>query len=138
MEGKKIFITIKDAQRLGSLIRGETDSGENGRPYLKHLAEELLRAEIVDPFKIPKDVVTMNSLVQFRDLDTREIYAYSIVYPAFANFEKGRISVLAPIGMALLGYRVGDIVEWSVPAGKRRLEIEEVLYQPEASGQFDL
>lgn len=138
MEDRKIFITTSDAERLRQLVRGMTNLGDHERIYLKMLAEELLRAEIVDPLKIPRDVVTMNSLVKFRDMDNREIYMYSIVYPANADYEKGRISVLAPIGMALLGYRVGDLVEWPVPAGMRRLKIEEILYQPEAAGQFEL
>lgn len=111
---------------------------DHERIYLKLLTEELLRAEVVEPLKIPRDVVTMNSLVKFRDMETREVYIYSIVYPANSDFEKGRISVLAPIGMALLGYRVGDVVEWPVPAGMRRLKVEEVLFQPEAAGQFEL
>ncbi len=138
MEERKIYITTLDAQRLQQLIRGMTNPGDHERIFLKMLAEELLRAEIVDPLKIPRDVVTMNSLVKFRDMDSGEIYMYSIVYPANADFENGRISVLAPIGMALLGYRVGDLVKWPVPAGMRRLKVEEVLYQPEASGQFEL
>lgn len=138
MEERKIYITTLDAQRLQQLIRGMTNPGDHERIFLKMLAEELLRAEIVDPLKIPRDVVTMNSLVKFRDTDSGEIYMYSIVYPANADFENGRISVLAPIGMALLGYRVGDLVKWPVPAGMRRLKVEEVLYQPEASGQFEL
>lgn len=138
MEERKIYITTLDAERLQQLIRGMTSPGDHERIFLKMLAEELLRAEIVDPLKIPRDVVTMNSLVKFRDTDSGEIYMYSIVYPANADFENGRISVLAPIGMALLGYRVGDLVKWPVPAGMRRLKVEEVLYQPEASGQFEL
>lgn len=138
MEERKIYITTLDAERLQQLIRGMTSPGDHERIFLKMLAEELLRAEIVDPLKIPRDVVTMNSLVKFRDMDSGEIYMYSIVYPANADFENGRISVLAPIGMALLGYRVGDLVKWPVPAGMRRLKVEEVLYQPEASGQFEL
>jgi len=138
MEDRKIFITTSDAERLRQLVRGMTNLGDHERIYLKMLAEELLRAEIVDPLKIPRDVVMMNSLVKFRDMDNREIYMYSIVYPANADYEKGRISVLAPIGMALLGYRVGDLVEWPVPACMRRLKIEEILYQPEAAGQFEL
>ncbi|HOW60012.1 MAG TPA: nucleoside diphosphate kinase regulator [Candidatus Omnitrophota bacterium] len=138
MGERKIYITTNDAERLRRLIRGITNPGDHERIYLKMLAEELLRAETLDPLKIPRDVVTMNSLVKFRDMNTREVFLYSIVYPADADFEKGKISVLAPIGMALLGYRVGDVVEWPVPAGMRRLKVEEVLYQPEAAGQYEL
>ncbi len=120
------------------MIQKTVVTGDSERIYFKMLAEELLKAEIVDPQKIPRDVVTMNSLVKFRDLSSQEIYMYSIVYPTDADFDNGKISVLAPIGMALLGYRVGDVVEWPVPAGMRRLKVEEVLYQPEAAGQFEL
>ena len=135
---RKIFITTTDAERLRNLIRDMKNPNDHERIYLKLLTEELLRAEVVEPQKIPRDVVTMNSLVKFRDMETREVYMYSIVYPANSDFEKGRISVLAPIGMALLGYRVGDVVEWPVPAGMRRLKVEEVLFQPEAAGQYEL
>lgn len=135
---RKIFITTIDAERLRNLIQDMKNPNDHERIYLKLLTEELLRAEVVEPQKIPRDIVTMNSLVKFRDMETREVYMYSIVYPANSDFEKGRISVLAPIGMALLGYRVGDVVEWPVPAGMRRLKVEEVLFQPEAAGQFEL
>ena len=135
---RKIFITTTDAERLRNLIQDMKNPNDHERIYLKLLTEELLRAEVVEPEKIPRDVVTMNSLVKFRDMETREVYMYSIAYPANSDFEKGRISVLAPIGMALLGYRVGDVVEWPVPAGMRRLKVEEVLFQPEAAGQFEL
>ncbi|MFA5167268.1 MAG: nucleoside diphosphate kinase regulator [Candidatus Omnitrophota bacterium] len=138
MEERKIFITTTDAERLRDLIRDMKNPNDHERIYLKLLTEELLRAEVVEPLNIPRDVVTMNSLVKFRDMETREVYMYSIVYPANSDFEKGRISVLAPIGMALLGYRVGDVVEWPVPAGMRRLKVEEILYQPEAAGQYEL
>ena len=138
MEERKIFMTTRDAERLRQLGRDTGTPSDHERIYLKLLTEELLKAEIVEPQKIPRDVVTMNSLVKFRDMETREVYMYSIVYPANSDFEKGRISVLAPIGMALLGYRVGDVVEWPVPAGMRRLKVEEILYQPEAAGQFEL
>ncbi len=138
MQERKIYITTKDADRLQQLTHKAPEFTGNERFCLKMLADELLRAEIVDPLKIPRDVVTMNSLVKFRDMTTREIFISSIVYPSEADFEKGRISILAPIGMALLGYRVGDIVEWPVPAGIRKLKVEEILFQPEAAGQFEL
>jgi regulator of nucleoside diphosphate kinase len=63
---------------------------------------------------------------------------FTLVFPAEADYERGRLSVLAPIGMALLGYRAGETVEWKVPSGVRRLKIEQVLYQPEAAGDYHL
>ena len=76
----------------------------------------------------------MNSVVRLRDLDSGETEEYELVYPADADMAHNRISVLAPIGTAILGYRLGDVIEWPVPAGLRRLRVEEVLYQPERAG----
>ncbi len=137
MERKKIFITAKDMQRLRDLIRGGLDLNNNQRQYLIELAKELDNSEVVDTRDIPHDVVTMNSKVKFRDLDAQEVCIYNLVYPSFANPDQNKISILAPVGMALLGYRVDDVVEWPVPAGIRRLKIEEILYQPEAAGEYD-
>ena len=80
--------------------------------------------------EVPSDVVTMSSIVSLRDLDSGETEEYELVYPADADLENNRISILAPIGTAILGYRVGDVIEWPVPGGLRRLRVEEVLYQP--------
>jgi regulator of nucleoside diphosphate kinase len=74
----------------------------------------------------------MNSRVCFIDLDTGEEMICSLVFPGEADIEQHKLSVLAPIGIALLGYRAGDTLEWKVPAGLRRLKVKEVLYQPEA------
>lgn len=137
MEPKKIFVTAKDMERLRDLSRGAPTLSQSQRDCLKQLVTELDRAEVVDSRHIPRDVVTMNSRVKFRDLDTQEICVYCLVYPSFANYSENKISVLAPVGMALLGYRVHDVVEWPVPAGLRRLKIEEILYQPEAAGEYD-
>ena len=87
---------------------------------------------------MPHDVVTMNSRVQLVDLDTGEAMTYTLVFPDDADLRQGKISVLAPIGTAMLGYRVGDTFEWRVPAGLRRLKIEAILYQPEAAGDYHL
>jgi regulator of nucleoside diphosphate kinase len=87
---------------------------------------DLPRASIVEPADLPRDVVAMNSTVWFRDLDSEEIERYTLVFPRDADVIQNRISVLAPIGTALLGYRQRDIVEWRVPQGRRRLEITKV------------
>lgn len=88
--------------------------------------------------EVPPDVITMNSRVKLQDLDSGDEMIYTLVYPSDADTGQNRISILAPIGTALIGYRVGDIVEWKVPSGVKRLKVEEILYQPEASGDFDL
>jgi regulator of nucleoside diphosphate kinase len=138
MNEKNILITELDRQRLIDLIV-EAQSGEyRGSIYLEKLRGELDRAQIVSPQQIPGDVITMNSKVIVRDLDSGEDETYTLVYPEQANTAEGKISVLAPIGTAMLGYRIGDVFEWEVPAGKRRLRIEKILYQPEASGDYEL
>jgi regulator of nucleoside diphosphate kinase len=79
----------------------------------------------------------MNSKAEIRDLNTKETMTYTLVFPLDANIDEGKISILAPLGTAILGYRVGDEFEWEVPSGKRRLRIEKILYQPEAAGDYD-
>ena len=95
--------------------------------------EELDRARIVSAGSVPADVVTMNSRVRMTDLDTGKEMTYTLVFPREADFSQGKISVLAPIGTAILGYRAGDVIEWRVPGGRRKLRVEEILHQPEAA-----
>jgi regulator of nucleoside diphosphate kinase len=105
----------------------------SGSERLADLRTELQRARVVRSGTVPPDVVTMNSIIVFRDLDTNELETYTLVYPGDADIAKGRLSVLAPIGTAILGYRVGDEVRWGVPVGWRTLRIEKLIYQPERS-----
>ena len=110
--------------------------GGHDRRDIEALGKELSRAEIVLPKDVPPDVVTMNSKVVLRDIDTSEEMTCVLVFPKDANINAGAISILAPIGTAILGYAKGDVIEWPVPYGVRRISIEEILYQPEASGDF--
>jgi regulator of nucleoside diphosphate kinase len=134
-----IFITKTDHERLTKLIEisRERDNSVN-LEYLNRLDEELDRAEMVEPKDIPPDIITMRSTVRLNDLSTGEEMVYWLVFPTEANFEEGKISILAPIGTAMLGYRRGDVIEWEVPSGVRRLKVEEVLYQPESEGDYHL
>ena len=134
-----IYITEVDRQRLEKLIEtaGERDQSANHQ-YLRKLEHELDRAETVAPEDVPGDVITMRSKVRLRDLNTGEEMVYTLVFPVEADFDEGKISILAPIGTALLGYRVGDLIEWQVPSGLRRLKVEELLYQPEAACEYNL
>ena len=134
-----ISITEFDLGRLRNLIDIARYGGADRHgPYLNRLEVELERAEVVDPKDIPKDVVTMRSTVRLKDLDSGKEMVYSLVFPKEADVNKGRRSVLAPVGTAIIGYRVGDVIEGEVPSGLRRLKVEEVLYQPEASGDYHL
>ena len=134
-----IYITKPDYERLTKLIEiAREREGDANREYLDRLEEELNRAEVVQQQDIPADVITMRSTVRVKDLDTSEEIIYRLVFPTEANYDEGRISVLAPIGTAMLGYRRGDVIDWQVPSGVRRLSVEEVLYQPESKGEYHL
>lgn len=138
MRERTIYVTEFDQKRLGDLLNGAQSWNKKDQDYLSKLEEELEWALVVPPRDIPGDVVTMNSQARIRDLDSNEEMIFTLVFPAEADYERGRLSILAPIGTALLGYRAGDTVEWAVPGGVRRLKIEQVLYQPEAAGDYHL
>jgi regulator of nucleoside diphosphate kinase len=134
---KNVVITEVDFDRLKVLI----DSPQyrvNDAMRLASLREELNRSQIAHAERIPKKVVTMHSRVRVWDLGTEESETYTLVYPADADIEEGKVSVLAPLGLALLGARVGQVVEFDAPAGLRRLRIQKIFYQPEAAGDFHL
>lgn len=129
----RIYITDEDSERLRKLIARRRGADSMDNEYLDTLEQELDRAEVVEPDAIPRDVITMNSEVRLQDLDSGATRRYRLVFPNQSPLDHA-VSVLAPIGTAMLGYRVGDVVEWQVPKGIRRLKILEVLYQPEAAG----
>lgn len=138
MNNKLILITDLDRRRLIDLILTAQSGEYRGSVYLDNLRSELHRAQIVTPQEVPADAITMNSKVALVDLDTQEEEIYTLVYPENANSAEGKISILAPVGTAMLGYRTGDVFEWEVPAGKRRLKVDRILYQPEAAGDYEL
>jgi len=129
---RKIYITEKDKVKLRNLFGKTLGMSNNDLKSMKELLEEIERAEVMTDENIDETVITMNSTFVVEDINTHKEYDYTIVYPEFADSSKNKISILAPVGTALLGYKVGDIVEWSVPAGKRKFRIKEMLYQPEA------
>lgn len=138
MHDKMIYVTDQDAKRLRQLLEIAKRSQYYGSNNLQKLGAELNRATVVAATAIPHDVITMNSKVRLTDLKTGEAMTYTLVFPEAADINAGRISVLAPIGTALLGYRAGDTISWEVPAGVRRIKILDILYQPEASGDYHL
>ena len=138
MGEEPIKITKFDQERLMQLLRDAGSTQYRGSHYLKRLKQELERAKVVLPQEIPPDVITMNSKVKLQDTETSEEETYTLVFPEDADVQQGKISILAPIGTAMLGYRVGDIFEWEVPAGTRKLLVKSIIFQPEASGNYDL
>lgn len=133
---REIFITENDKKKLRMIIDNEIKSGNTLDKSMKKLDEEIRRATVVDSGQIPGDVITMNTRVLLK-MDQEEIEA-SLVYPEDADWSNNKLSVLSPIGTAILGYRVGDTVEWEVPSGVTQIQIKKILYQPEASGDYHL
>ena len=131
-----IILTRLDVQRLEQLIESLDDS----LPGVVALQEELDRAEsVVGHDEVPAGVVTMNSRVHCREQGSGKDYHLTLVYPKDANADDGKISILAPVGSALLGLQVGQHINWPAPGGKTlKLELLEVEYQPEAAGNYDL
>jgi regulator of nucleoside diphosphate kinase len=125
MQETPIYFSERDHERLRGLVDGRVNQASLGHT-LSQLEQELDRAEIVPEAALPADVVAMYSTVRLVDLDTDREHVYTVVYPHEADADRGRISVLAPIGTAVLGYRAGDVVEWEVPAGMRRFRIAAV------------
>jgi regulator of nucleoside diphosphate kinase len=138
MHTRTLFITENDLKRLRELLEDGRAVHNRDRKDLSTLADELKQATVVAPREIPAKVVTMNTRLRLLDLDTKKPFDMTVVFPSDADVDAGKVSVISPVGTAVLGYSEGDTVEWDVPAGKRRLLIETVLYQPEAAGDFHL
>ena len=126
---QRITVTVPDAQRLRAIL-GSRRASMHDRVHLLDLREELEQARIVDAQEIPANVVTLQSAVRVRDTDTGVRAEYTLVTPPQADVTSGHVSVLAPLGTALLGYREGDQIEWLMPGGVRRLQIERVRQPP--------
>lgn len=119
---------INDAKQFKSISKAEADN----------LLRELESADIVEPQAIPSDVVTMNSIVKISFLNNKKQVQFQMVYPEQANFKENKISIFSPIATALIGYKVDDEIEWIVPSGLTKIRIDEIIYQPEAAGEYSL
>lgn len=136
MESNTAPITVSslDMERLEQLVEQPAYRNAIGAEALR---TELLRATVVDPDKIPNDIVTMNSTALVEDEDSKEAHELTLVYPREADGTPGKVSVLAPVGSAMLGLRIGQSIEWHLPGGRRlRLRVQAIRYQPESSGNL--
>src|SRR5690606_14443401 len=124
--------------RLERLFGRVTGGLRRDQGYLDQLEEELGKCRVVTPQEVPPDVVTLNSRVRLSDLDNDRQMTVKLVFPEQANLAEGRLSIVSPIGTAILGYAAGDIVEWEVHSGTKKIRIDEILYQPEAAGDYHL
>lgn len=130
----RVIISSLDTERLEQLIESLSNMSFPGKDNLE---AELARAEIVEPEDIPATVVTMNSTVRFEVDSSHEEFCLTLVYPRNVDASGEKISILAPVGSALLGLSQGDEIEWPKPGGGMlRVRIKEVTYQPERSGEY--
>ena len=128
-----LVLSRLDVQRIEALLESPAAADAD----TSALEAELARAEIVEPAAMPADVISMNSTARFRDETTAEEHEMTLVYPRDADGSPGKVSILAPIGSALLGMRVGEGIDWPLPGGRQtRLSVLSILYQPEAAGEL--
>lgn len=128
-----IIISSLDVERLEKIL----EALPHGTVGKEELETELERAEIVEPEEIPAIVVTMNSTVRFKVASSNEEFEYTLVYPKDADGSKHKISILAPVGSAMLGLKEGDEIEWPKPGGgSLTVHIDKIVYQPEREGLF--
>ena len=130
-------ITEADRRRLGAAARRAASGKKNGSA-LAPLRHALQRAQVVGSREVPRNVVTMNSRIVLKNLDTGNRIRCTLVYPYEARLSPSAVSVASPLGRQLLGKRVGQIVRWPGGNKERRMRIQQILYQPESAGDWDL
>lgn len=139
IETATIYVTETDLERLGNLIKLIRNQNERAHfSYINTLEEKLEFAETAFSEDIPSNVVTMRSRVRLNDLKTGKDSTYTLVFPNEANLDEGKISILAPLATAILGRKLGEEVEFETPSGIRRLSVDEIIYQPESAGDYNL
>lgn len=131
------MLTTVDYDRLAYMSQRPQYRGVHSE-QLVALAQQIQQLEVIPAHRAPKTLVTMNSRVKVKDIESNEMDTYTLVYPEHASVELGRISAISPLGRALLGRRAGETVEVHAPIGVRELKILRVLYQPEAAGHYQL
>lgn len=124
MNHTPIYISRTDYLKLRRLLA--TTLHSHAGTALRKLGEELDRAAVIDPAAVPSDVITLDATAVIEDLVTGEIEEYTLTLPEHADADRRRISILAPVGTALIGCRVGNIVKWPTPGGIRELKIRHV------------
>ncbi len=134
MEDRKLYVSEYDQARLEEMILQARKQRYQGSRDLRELQALLDMAEIVPDGQLPKDVAMMGSVVRVRDLDTEREQTYTLVWPEQTDPDQGKVSILAPMGSALLGRREGSEFDWVIPEGVRHLKIMKVLSQPEGQG----
>jgi regulator of nucleoside diphosphate kinase len=134
----KIIVNKLDYLRILKHIREAREKKTIEVSEAEKLQNELMSAMVLEPQEIPNDVVTMNSVVKISFAEKGKQAEFKIVYPDEANFRERKVSIFSPIATALIGFRIGDLVEWALPGGLTKIRIDEITYQPEAAGDYTL
>lgn len=135
---KKVILTKQDFNRIQRVLTAAKAANSIKKEEAENLAAELKAAQIVEPEAVDKDVVTMNSIVKIHFQNNKTSMQFQLVYPSEANIKEKKISIFSSVASALIGYRVGDEIDWLIPSGMTKIVIDEIIYQPEAAGDFDL
>lgn len=138
MQREQVLITDGDRRRLRACLNRIVSTDPAAERGLASLRGRVRNAGIVGPRDVPANVITMNSLVVLRNLDSGDRLTCRLAYPSEARQSPRNVSVTRPLGTAMLGKRVGQVIRWPGGARDRRLRIQQVLYQPEAAGAVDL
>jgi len=138
MLNRNIFVSTLDYSRLHDLVITARQFASANTELLDSLESELARAKIVSPEEIPPYLVTMNTCVHLTDLASGEDLKVTLVYPSDAKRQKGNLSILSDLGVAIIGFSVGDTIEWNSPDGLRQLKVNSIDFQPEAIKRYDL
>ncbi|MBN67903.1 MAG: transcription elongation factor GreAB [Gimesia sp.] len=135
---RAVTISEYDYSRLQELLLVANQFASPPPSYIRHLETELLRAKIVPPDQIPPYLVTMNTQVKMTDCKTGKQRVYTLVFPQDADLEEGKLSILSDLGVAILGYSVGDTIEWEFPEGTKQIQLDMICFQPEATKHYEL
>lgn len=136
MSTPTVYVTEHDLKRLRALIEEAAWNKDRSPADLERLETALSRRRLLPSDEVPPDVITLNSRVQLFELDTGETFTCTLVLPHEADIGQFKISILSPVGLAMLGHRVGGIFDGPTPAGLKRLEVTAIWSQPEATGDF--
>jgi len=138
MKLKDIYITQYDLERLLKVLRELPEKKHVTGFSVQELEDELNRGIVVSPKEVPENVITMNSRVLMRDVESGNDMTLWLVFPDKVDAVKNPVSILSPLGTAMIGYKVGDVFEWESPSGTKKIEVLDILYQPERVGNFVL
>lgn len=134
----QIIINKNDYTRIHQSINLAKQNNGIKKDEAEKLMNELKSAKLVEPKDMPGNVVTMNSVVKIHFQNNKQKMQFKIVYPKDANLKENKISIFSAVASALIGYKVGDEIEWLLPSGMTKIVIDEIIYQPEAAGDLDL